>query len=177
MAAPMHLAKRFFGAIKPGPPPLTDERWALRQLLPGEAEIWRRMNNPDRRHAIEVARAVDAQRHRWSESADVREVCAAALLHDCGKVVSGLRTPARVLATVFWLVVDEDTADRWLSDGSGIRLRLAQYRRHPSIGAGLLQAAGSARLTPRWAEQHPLPPHAWSVPAAVGSVLKDCDDD
>lgn len=177
MAAPVHLAKRFFGAVKPGPPSIADERWARRQLLPGEVEIWRRMNNPDRRHAIEVARAVDSRRHQWARSADVREVIAAALLHDCGKVVSRFRTPARVLATVVWLVVDDETSDRWLSDGSGLRLRLAQYRHHPSIGAELLRAAGSAPLTHRWAEEHHLPTQAWSVPTPVGDVLKACDDD
>ncbi len=181
MAGTGHLARRFFGAIRPGPPSPADERWALAHLSSGEAEIWHRMNNPDRRHAVAVARAVVATAPRSptppGRSLD-RSVVAAALLHDSGKVISGFRTPARVMATLFWAVANEQLADRWLQQCSrGIPTRLAQYRRHPQLGSDMLRAAGSDRLTYQWAADHHLPERDWSVPPEIGRVLKACDDD
>lgn len=178
-AEALHLAKRFFGAVRPGAPDLADERWALDHLLQGEAEIWCRMNNPDRRHAVGVARAVEASLRTANPDAEVdRPVVAAALLHDSGKVVSRLRTPARVVATVLWAVTDDRLADRWITGRpTKVRTRLAQYRRHPALGAALLQDAGSAELTHRWAAQHHEPESTWTVPLGLGRVLKACDDD
>ena len=40
-----------------------------------------------------------------------------------------------------------------------------------------LAAAGSDRRTVAWATEHHRPESAWSVPTAVGRVLKDADDD
>jgi hypothetical protein len=181
MAGLAHLATRFFGAIKPGPPHSEDERWAMGQLSAGERAIWERMNNPDRRHAIDVARAVVAQYPDAVGGEPIgKAVVAAALLHDSGKVVCGFRTPSRVLATVVWAVLDDDVADRWTADSTrqaGYRARLAQYRKHPELGGRLLAEAGSDPLTRNWAEQHHLPEDAWTVPVAVGRLLKDCDDD
>lgn len=102
---------------------------------------------------------------------------AAALLHDSGKVVSGLRTPARVAATLVWAVVDHDKAPGWERDGGTIRRKLAEYRRHPEWGAQLLADAGADPLTISWAAEHHLPAERWTVPPAIGTVLKDCDDD
>ncbi len=179
MGGPGHLVKRFLGAIRPGPPRPADERWAIDHLSSGEAEIWHRMNNPDRRHGVAVARAVVATYPRNSSGRPLdRSVVAAALLHDSGKVVSGLRTPARVVATLFWAVADDELADRWLHRAPhGMQARLAQYRRHPRLGSEMLRAAGSASLTYQWAADHHLPEEAWSVAPEVGRVLKDCDDD
>lgn len=129
------------------------------------------MSNPDRRHAIAVARATVAQlpgAEPW--------VVSAALLHDVGKVASGYRTPARVVATVVWAVVPDDRAGRWLDRGRPWR-RLGLYRRHPAIGAELIRDAGGHPLTAAWAAEHHQPSDRWSVPAEVGAVLKDCDDD
>ena len=131
------------------------------------------MSNPDRRHAVDVGRAVaDAL-----GSDATRPVIAAALLHDSGKVESGLRTPARVVATLLWAVADEAVADRWIDDGGPRRRRFGQYRRHPAIGAGLLATAGADPLTVAWAREHHRPPETWTVPAHLARVLKDCDDD
>lgn len=179
MAGLLHLTKRFFGAVRPGAPASEDEAWAIANLIEGERSVWASMNNPDRRHAIEVARATVAEfQSTGHAAADDRAVVAAALLHDSGKVISGFRTPARVFATVFWAVADDDLADRWLDDSvTGQRRRLAQYRRHPELGADMLAAAGSESLTWRWAGDHHRPEAAWTVPADVGAVLKACDDD
>ena len=55
-------------------------------MTPGEAGLWRRMSAADRRHAVVVARRADAT----LGTAATREVLAAALLHDVGKIDSGL---------------------------------------------------------------------------------------
>ncbi|MEL6982771.1 MAG: hypothetical protein AAFO29_10145 [Actinomycetota bacterium] len=179
----VHLAGRFFGSLRPGPPAPADEAWAIDHLGTGELDLWHRMSNPDRRHAVGVARAVSAQ---WSDAITgqapgaepPREVVAAALLHDVGKVDAGLRTPARVVATVLWAVLDDQKADRWLAtEPSDPRSRLARYRRHPEIGGRLLTEAGASPLTVAWAEEHHRPAERWSIDRQVGELLKDCDDD
>ena len=181
--------KRFFGAVRPGAPAPEDEAWAESQLLDGERAVWAMMNNPDRRHAVAVARDVvatfaataadpGADTAPGTQGGADRAVVAAALLHDSGKVLSGMRTPSRVFATVFWAVADDSLADDWLEAHSGgARLRLAQYRRHPELGAEMLRAAGSDPLTYSWAAEHHRPPEKWSVALDIGMVLKDCDDD
>jgi hypothetical protein len=154
-----HLAKRFVGSLRPGGPAAGDEAWARSQLLPGEVEVWARMSGADRRHAAGVAREV-ARTH------PARPVVAAALLHDAGKVVSGLGTFARVGATVVGAVRGRDVGGR-----------IGQYLRHPRLGAELLTAAGSDPLTVAWAAEHHLPPDRWTVPPDVAAALKAADDD
>lgn len=183
MAEVLHLARRFFGSLRPGPPAPADEAWAKGWLTEGEQRIWNTMSNPDRRHAVAVARAVA---DGWSFEASGgserdRAVMAAALMHDSGKVISGYRTPARVAATVVWAVADDRVANRWLEQRSGRRFdprfRLAQYRRHPELGADMLRQAGADPLTADWAEQHHQPEERWTVPLEAGRLLKACDDD
>ena len=107
-----------------------------------------------------------------------RPVVAAALLHDVGKVDSGLRTPARVVATLVWGVLDDGRAARWADrPDSGLRSRLGRYRCHPEIGGRLLREAGADPLTADWAAEHHRTPDRWTVAAPVASLLKECDDD
>jgi hypothetical protein len=155
----LHLARRFFGSLRPGGPAPADEAWARSQLLPGEVEVWARMSGADRRHAAGVAREV-ARTHT------ARPVVAAALLHDSGKVVSGLGTFARVGATLVGAVRGRDVGGR-----------VGQYLRHPDLGADLLRSAGSDPLTVAWAAEHHLPPDRWTVPPDVADALKAADDD
>src|SRR3954452_22532147 len=91
VGSPLHLISRFFGSLRPGSPKPADEEWGTSQLLPGEVDVWRSMWNPDRRHAIGVARRVE--RALGTEAS--RPVLAAALLHDAGKTASGLHTYGR----------------------------------------------------------------------------------
>ncbi|MDH4365983.1 MAG: HD domain-containing protein [Acidimicrobiia bacterium] len=178
MTPGLHLARRFLASLSPAPPLPADEAWALAYLGPGESELWHRMSNPDRRHAVGVARAVVAD--LGPDAA--QEVVAAALLHDVGKVVSGFGTFRRVGATLVWEGLertrpDRERAGRWsVADRAGIR-RLGQYRRHPELGAELLVAAGAHELTVAWAREHHRRPARWSVPPDIGAVLKSCDDD
>jgi hypothetical protein len=168
-----HLGRRFAGSLWPGPPSAADESWAQRQLLAGEVAIWRRMSNPDRRHAVGVARAVARQLGPDAAS----EVVAAALLHDSGKTISGLGTLSRVGATMVWAAVPHHRAVPWSAAANPVVRRLGQYRLHPELGAKLLAGAGAHPLTVAWTAEHHLPASSWTVPWPVGAVLKACDDD
>ena len=158
-----HLAGRFFGALDPRAPSVAEESWALGWLLPGERELWGRMSGPDRRHAAGVAREVGERL-----GGAPREVMAAALLHDVGKVESGLGTFARVWVTLAAMAVGRTRVP-------GRRPRL--YLEHDRVGASLLSAAGSDGLTVAWAREHHLPQDRWTVERRVGAVLKESDGD
>ena len=159
-----HLARRFVGSLWPLGPPPDAERWVEAVLLPGELSLWRRMSRPDRRHAVGVVRRVQAS---LGDETD-RPVLAAALLHDVGKVDSGLGTFGRVAATVAGL------AQSGAREGDG---RVARYLRHDVLGADMLAAAGSDPLTVAWAREHHLTEDRWSVPLRVAAILKSADDD
>ena len=165
-----HLTRRFVGSLRPGGPSSTEEAWATGYLLVSEADLWRSMSGVDRRHAVAVARRVD----RALESPE-RPVLAAALLHDVGKVCSGLGTPGRVVATVVGTVAS-DRAARWATS-DGLRGRIGRYLRHPEEGAALLEAAGSDPLTVTWATEHHRDPGRWTVDNRLAEVLRAADDD
>jgi hypothetical protein len=172
MAGAGHLVKRFFGSLVPRGPSAADAAWAKEQLLPGEVEVWMRMSRADRRHAAGVARRVE----RALGDEAVRPVLAAALLHDCGKVVAGLGTYGRVVATLSGKLAGMDTAVAW-TETHGFTRRVGLYLEHPRLGADLLGMAGSAPLTVAWTAEHHLPPEEWTVPQEIGAVLKAADDD
>src|SRR3954462_8522934 len=104
-----HLARRFFGSLRPGGPSKIDDEWARSQLLPNEVDLWRRLPNPDRRHAVGVAHEVE--RSLGHEA--TRPVLAAALLHDVGKGESGRRTDGRVIATSCGMTMGREQAKQW----------------------------------------------------------------
>lgn len=172
MAGFAHLARRFFGSLRPGGPSTDDQLWVDGILRDGEAALWRRMSAPDRRHAAGVAREV--QRALGHEAR--AEVLAAALLHDVGKVESGLRTYGRVIATLSGKVAGPEMAHTWRRQ-RGIARKVGLYLLHADLGGDLLEVAGSHPLTVAWAREHHLPQDEWTVPADVGAVLKAADDD
>ena len=172
MSSAGHLVKRFFGSVLPIGPSAEDQAWALGVLLPGEQEVWGRMSRQDRRHAAAVARRTEAA----LGDAAARPVLAAALLHDCGKVVSGLGTYGRVVATVSVRLAGHDHAMAW-SETTGFTRRVGLYAEHPRLGADLLGLAGSAPLTVAWAAEHHRPEADWTVPLEIGLALKAADDD
>lgn len=167
-----HLARRFFGSLRPGGPRRVDEEWARAQLLPDEQRLWARMSNPDRRHAAAVAR--DVERALGHEA--TRPIIAAALLHDVGKIESGFRTYGRVIATLCGMIVGRDQARDWMRS-TGFTRRVGMYLLHPELGGDLLAMAGSDALTVAWTREHHKPPQNWTLDAHVARVLKDCDDD
>lgn len=174
-----HLVGRFFGAIRPGAPDPDQQRWALSVLNEAERALWERMRNPDRRHSIAVALAVQTTLSgpNAGDGAGFSDgVLAAALMHDVGKVVSDYRTPARVVATFVWLVLGEQRAHDWRNRSRPWR-RLAEYRLHPEIGQQLLREAGSETITWQWAGDHHKPEEQWRGDHQILTVLKACDND
>ncbi len=174
MAEATHLISRFFGSLRPGGPPQPERQWVADVLLAGEYEIWSNLCGPDRRHSAAVARAVQ----RSLADLATRPVLAAALLHDCGKSVSGLRTPGRVLATLVdgALGHDDERARAWALRSRPMR-RFGQYWLHPERGAALLDQAGSAPLTVTWTREHHLPATMCTMDPVVAGALRDADDD
>ncbi len=122
MSSTGHLWRRFRSSLSKHPPAAADEQWVAGVLLAHELELWARMSAVDRRHSIEVARRFAALRVDVS-----REELAGSLLHDVGKLDSGLGTWGRVAATL----LGPRTA------------RLRAYHDHERIGAEWLAAAGS----------------------------------
>jgi hypothetical protein len=167
-----HLARRFFGSLRPGGPSKAEDEWARSKLLPSEVDLWRRMSNPDRRHAAGVAR--DVERSLGHEAS--RPVVAAALLHDVGKIESGLRTYGRVIATLCGMVMGREQARVW-TRSRGFTRRVGLYLLHPDLGGDLLGMAGSDPLTEAWTREHHRPPDQWTINRELAQVLKDCDDD
>lgn len=186
-----HLAERFFGALSPAGPAPADEEWAESHLVEGERALWRRMSGPDRRHAVRVARDTISLLGAGSETE--RPVIASALLHDVGKVESGLGTFARVFVTLAAialgrkrLVMTDGSEAPMEGAGAGggaagmlqrVRERVSLYLTHDRIGGELLRNAGSDELTWRWAQEHHLDPSRWTVDRKVGQALKDADGD
>src|SRR4051794_16770050 len=167
-----HLARRFFGSLRPGGPRKRDDERACSQMLAGEVALWRRMPNADRRHAVGVAREVE----RALGAEATRPVLAAALLHDVGKIESGLRTYGRVMATLCGQMVSRETAKAWTL-GRGFTRRVGLYLLHPDLGGDLLGMAGSDPLTETWTREHHRRQEDWTLPSHVADALKAADDD
>jgi hypothetical protein len=159
----LHLVRRFVGSLLPGEPPPSDRAWVANTLSEDEMVLWGRMSAADRRHAVGVARRT---RERLGEQGATRPVLAAALLHDVGKVVCGLGTFGRVMATI-----------AAMTGSSRLPARIRRYLAHDRLGGDLLEQAGSHPLTVAWAREHHRPPERWSVPVATGRALKVADDD
>jgi hypothetical protein len=121
-----HLARRLVGSLSRREPSADETSWAESHLLETELVLWRRMTAQDRRHAITVARRFESLGGPW-----LRDEMAGALLHDVGKVESGLGTVTRVVATM----IGPRTA------------RFRRYHDHESIGVEMLTAAGSSEIT------------------------------
>jgi hypothetical protein len=148
-----------------------DEAWATSHLAPAEEELWRRMSNPDRRHAVRVARRVE---EALGDEAD-RAVLSAALLHDVGKTDAKLRTYGRVVATLTIALAGKKTVAAW-TETRGIWRRIGLYAEYPRLGAEMLTLAGSDPLAVAWAREHHDPPEEWTVPPELGEVLAAADE-
>ena len=167
-----HLVGRFLGSLWPGGPRADAEAWARSHLGEGEARLWGRLSGADRRHAVGVARRVEAALGGRA----TRPVLAAALLHDVGKLDAHLGTYGRVVATLSAAVAGHESATAW-SQSRGFTRRVGLYLRHPELGGDMLALAGSDPLTVTWAREHHLPPERWTLDPEVAAALKAADDD
>ena len=167
-----HLSKRFFGSLWPAGPSRDNETWVGSVLSDGELKLWHRMSKADRRHAVGVARKVERELGNEARA----PVLAAALLHDVGKLSSGLGTYGRVVATLAGAAAGRQMGQAW-TEGKGFTRRVGLYLSHPELGGDMLALAGSDPLTVAWARQHHFREEDWTVPTAVGRALKAADDD
>ena len=174
---PIHWSVRFVSSMWPARPSSSDRNWAVGFLSAAEVRLLDRMNGPDQRHAIAVARRVESHLDRLPADRipDGRhhEVIAAALLHDVGKNTSGLGTYGRVIATLCGLVA-RDMAEAWQST-SGLTRKVGLYLRYGELGAEQLELAGSAPWVIAWSAEHHLDEANWSLPIDVGRILRHAD--
>ena len=172
----VHLVRRFFRALWPRAPRARDEAWVEGILEPSELELWRQLPNHDRRYSIRMARLVDEGLAGTAYAGESRWL-AVALLHDVGKLDSGLGVVGRSVATVLGALAGRARVDRWASAG-GFRRRTATYLHHDERGAARIRAAGGREEAARWALAH----HHRSrwpgsgVPAPVAEALALADD-
>ncbi|HIG24524.1 MAG TPA: hypothetical protein EYQ49_01350 [Acidimicrobiia bacterium] len=149
----------------------TDVQWVENCLLPTEQALWQRMSKADQAHAFGVAGRV-----RSELPGAPREVMAAALLHDVGKVTSSLGTFGRVAATLLAAMTTTGRHQAWAKQ-TDIRGDLGRYLTHPDQGFRLLTEAGSDPLTVAWAGEHHRPANQWTVETEYAAVLWKADDD
>ena len=177
MSRARHLVRRFFGALRPGPPRAVDTTWVESVLTPDELAIWARMVNHDRRHSVAVARRVQHALANTPSAGDPRWI-AAALLHDVGKLDAGLSVVGRAVATLTGAVAGHDMAEAW-SAKRGVTRRFGLYLRHAELGATRLRLAGARVEAAAWAGAHHDEPK-WDglgIPEGVVAALDAADDD
>ena len=172
-----HLARRFFGSLRPGGPRAADNEWVASVLQPDELALWSQLSDPDRRHSVAVARRVQQALVNDVGETDQRWL-ATALLHDVGKVDAGLGTFARVGATLAGAARGRERAKEW-STRTGMTRKVGLYLRHPELGEERIRAAGGRDEAARWARAHHEPAtwDALAFPADVVAALHDADDD
>jgi hypothetical protein len=177
VARQTHLVRRFFGALWPAKPDPTDVVWVATMLNERELEVWARLPNHDRRHSIRVAHDVEAMLANTEYAGDPRWA-EAALLHDIGKLDSGLGVFGRVLATLAGAAAGHDMAEAW-SQKRGVTRRFGLYLRHPELGASRIRMCDGSREAALWAEAHQ-DPDLWPTtgfPLVVVDALAAADDD
>ncbi len=173
----LHLARRFFGALRPGGPKPADAAWVAGVLTPEELGLWSRMPSHDRRHSVLVARRVE-RALAGTDAADDPRWLAAALLHDVGKLDAGLSVFGRVVATVAGGAAGHEWAEPW-STKRGFTRRVGLYLRHPELGATRIRVAGGREEAARWADAHHDAStwHETGIPPDVVDALAAADDD
>lgn len=151
-----HLARRFFGYLAARPLGPAEQQFVARYLDGPCAEMFWEQQPADQRHAVDVARQVDAALP--GDDSAVR----AALLHDVGKRSSRVGPVSRSIATVL------DAA------GFPITARMRSYRRHGVDGADDIAARDCDAFAVAFARFHPGPAPD-DVDPARWQVLLDAD--
>jgi hypothetical protein len=173
----VHLSGRFVRALSPAAPRADDLAWVESVLTADGFVQFRRQPNHDQRHAIGVARDVQARLADTPYADDPRWL-SAALLHDIGKLDSRLGVYGRVVATVSGAVVGREHADVW-SESRGFTRRVGLYLRHAELGADRIRIAGEPEEAALWASAHH-DPSTWAalpIPPDVVAALDAADND
>lgn len=131
----------------------SDRAWVRSVLTAAELDLWNRQSSFDRAHSVRVARRVQ-RRLAPTEYRDDSLWLAAALMHDVGKLQSGLSMGERMIATLASKAVDVSTARRWASSATGAKRRIGSYLIHGEIGASMIRAAGGREGIVAWARAH-----------------------
>ena len=163
-----HLVRRFFSTVVARAPGRDKVAWVRGHLSDVEFELWSKMSSADQIHSISVA-----QRVRTELPGD-QTALIAGLLHDVGKTAVRSGLVVRVLAAVIKPIATQERLSRWASDGSFLS-KVASFIDYPRIGADLLQSIGSDDFVVRWAAEHHLARHEWTVDKAKADVLARAD--
>ncbi len=145
----MHLAGRFFSAIRSAPLDEQERDVLTNWLAPAELTLFLEQPAIDQRHGLEAARFV-ATRNNDSD------LIRAAALHDVGKRHARLGVFGRVFASIL------------LKLHLPVRGRYAVYRDHGPIGAVEIERAGSPMVAIHYARHH----HDSRSPAVADSVWR-----
>ncbi len=156
-----HRARQFFGALRPRVTP-ADREDAYRHLDQPLRPVFESMTLRDQRHGIVVLRRVLAAGGR----ADDRDLCAAALLHDCGKGAIALwqRVAHVALPDALCGVIAAERGAAW-------RRAFWRLRHHPELGARMAAEAGASADVVRMIRQQDAP-----APDARLALLQAADE-
>ena len=163
-----HLARRFLSTVVARAPGREEVDWVRGHLSAVEFELWSQMSSADQIHSIAVAKRVGIELPGDETS------LVAGLLHDVGKTAVRAGLVVRVLAAVIKPIATQERLSRWASDGSFLS-KVASFIDYPRIGADLLQSIGSDDFVVRWAAEHHLARHEWTVDKAKADVLARAD--
>ncbi len=144
MTPPLHLAKRAVSSFSNRLP--HDVNRAIAVLNSDEMKLWQSMQGRDQSHSLIVL-----ERFERRCPAATQAEKAAALLHDLGKIRSGLGWFMRILAT--------------LVGSRGVRF--AEYHDHEQIGAEMLKQIS---------EQRTIELVGGTAIDSVANALRDADD-
>ena len=154
-----HLARRAAEVAAGGEPSPADDRWVGSILKPHELRLWSEQAGYDRRHAVAVARRVEA------ELGDDPRWLRAALLHDVGKVRAGLGLVGRSTVTAVQALFPVRAA-AWEEAASTAHARdvimdpvkgrpaAGVYLAHGPIGAAWLARHGTEEEVATWVRVH-----------------------
>ena len=163
-----HLARRFLSTVVARAPRREEVDWVRGHLSAVEFELWSQMSSADQIHSIAVAKRVGTELPGDETSLVV------GLLHDVGKTAVRAGLVVRVLAAVIKPIATQERLSRWAADGS-LLSNIASFIDYPKIGADLLQSIGSDDFVVRWAAEHHLARHEWTVDKAKADVLARAD--
>ena len=161
-----HLAARFAGSLRARPIDDADIAFVRQYLRPEELACWECLGAADRAESVATARTALGA---LGPDADPLWV-AAALLHDVGKVETGLGTIGRALATLAAGLAGHGRARAWPNP-------VGRYVNHDELGAQRLRRAGAREETVAWAAAHHRRPRwpATGIPPEICQILAAAD--